>query len=192
MVLSQSEVAAKFPWLELDPDETGFIDSDAAAENTIDPADSGPDLEAQGHLDGYQNTFFNVLAILGAAQGGERLFSVISVVDLFDSTESARAYLKQQLEDIRIFRGEQIGGFAIGEMQELTAPQVGSDARSGQVAAILIEYNIDFNYRFVVWRRGPVVASLVVLAADIKDWTADAQLLALKMDQRIQQVIPFD
>ena len=51
IVLTLAQVQAEFPRLPLDPDGTSYQDNEAAADNSLDPDDTGPDLAARGHLD---------------------------------------------------------------------------------------------------------------------------------------------
>jgi hypothetical protein len=100
-VLTLAQVQAEFPALPLDPDATGYQDNEAAANNSLDPDDSGPDLAARGRLDGYQASFFDPVSIFGGSSSGDQPIVAELSVHLFSNSGAAQAFIRQS----RIFAG---------------------------------------------------------------------------------------
>ena len=101
MVLVQVDIDAEFPELLFDVEESGYVDNDAAAEDTIDPDDTGSDLTDSGRLDGYEHAFFDFDAL-------ERPIILGAQVNLFSSDQEALDFLQRQVDDFRLFQGVEI------------------------------------------------------------------------------------
>ena len=189
MVLDQTDVDAEFPGLSLGVEDSGYVDNEAATEDTIDRNDTAADLTAGGRLDGYRHEFLNPAALFEASPAAGLPVSVEALVDLFDSQRSAQAYLQLQMEDFRRFQGIEIERATLEEFQELGAPDVGTDAVAGRLTYSTVGFKVKLYSTFVAWIKGPVVARIVVGALDDADLRTAVNRLALRMDQRIDGVL---
>ena len=182
MVLGQSDVETFFPSLKFDARGSGYVDNEASADDTIDPSDTTADIEAQGRLDGYEVSFSEPVVTFG--------FVLSSGVDLFDSPESAQAFLQRQISDFRRLAGTEIEqGVTLTAFEEFEAPNIGSDAVSSRITASIVGFDKDITNHFVTWRRGPVVAVVIVVAFDNEDRSVTAGRLARRMDLPIDGVL---
>ena len=153
MVLTQSDIAKRFPTLEQDPGTSAFRDNEAAADETIDPEDTADDLAAQGRLDGYRVDFSDPGA----------LFAINASVDLFDNEGSALAFLLRQAEDLRRLEGSEVDeGVVLGEFQATDAPELGTSAVAGLISVSFAGTDFVANFAFVSWVSGPLVANVGV------------------------------
>lgn len=189
MVLDQADVDAEFPGLPLDVEDSGYMDNEAAAEDTFDPNDTAADLTARGRLDGYEHSFLDLEALLADESApGHPIFGAASV-DLFDSQRSAQAFLQRYTEDFRLLQGIELSGSTLEEFQELGAPDVGTAAVAGRLTVSEEFYETKSYMTFVGWIRGHVRALLFVVALDDADLSAAVNRLALRIDQRIDGVL---
>ena len=123
LVLTDQEVLAEFPGLTIGLDESDYVDNEGAAEASIRPDDTGADLAAQGRITGFGSTY-TVGAVL----------QISSIVELFDTPQSARGYLTSQLQDFPELEGTALGeGFILRGFEELAGPDVGSDSFAGRL-----------------------------------------------------------
>ena len=196
MVLTQADIDAQLaeipkddPKPTLDAEGSGYQDNAAAADDTIDPGDTGSDMEAAGRLDGYANEFLNLLDLLAALLDTEIAqkspLVIESTVHLFDRPESAQAFLLREIEDFRSFAGKDLEDISLEEFQEFPTPDLGDNAAAGLLKLKLPEIDLRVRAAFVRWRRGSVVAVVVVASIGEKDWSGAAEDLARRMDQRI-------
>ncbi len=182
MVLTQPEVAAEFPASQLDDAERGYQDGRAAANDTIDPADGPEDLAAQGRLDGYRHRFTDPTVLFGP--------EVLSTVDLFDTAESAGAFLRRQMEDSRRLVGSEVEeGLTIKSFKDLDTPDVGEDAIGGFLVGSSEGLKVDAGNTFLKWRRGTAVAGVRLISFDGADHADSVRRLAREMDRRIDRVL---
>ena len=197
MVLDQADIRAEFREAALEPEASGYWDNEVAADDTIDPGDTAADLAARGHLDRYEHSFSDLLALMFGAPSEGRPFLVEAIVDLFDGQPSAQALLQRQVQDFRRFQGIEIKGFqgieieglTLEVFEELVAPDLGTDAVSGRFLVTAGGAKAKPYATFVSWVRGPVVALVRVAAHDDADLSAAVNRLALRMDQRIDEVL---
>ena len=188
MVLTQSDVAAEFPMLVFNAGQSGFDDNEDAAIDTIDPDDSGPDLEARGRIDGYDSVFADSAAFLEKTGNP---FTLDTVVGLFDSSESARAFLQREFADFSRFQGREIDtdGTILKEFRPSDVPAVGSDSAGGVVTLSVPELATDFFAPIFEWRRGRIVATIRMIDLEEQDRSGAIGRLAQEMDARIAAVL---
>lgn len=185
VVLTEAEVGAEFPDLEPDRDETGYNDNRRAHEDTIDPDDTGSDLDAQGRLDGYENSLSNLTVLLQPAENQGNAFSLQASVELFSTAQAARAFIRRQAEDYRRFAGTELGeGFTLEDFQQRTAPNVGEETIAARVSVSLD--SVDVTGVFVMWRRGAVAGTVLVASVGEADPSDAVARLAQLMDRRIE------
>ena len=148
MVLTETDIVAEFPGADTDSEGGEYQDNEQAAEDTIDPDDTAENLAFLGRLDGFTVEFARGETLGGGAS-----------VDLFDSPESAAAFLKRQIDDHHRLVGSEIGeGAGLSAFQELEGPDIGTDSAVGQLTISLVAFDVDINGTFVVWQRGSIVA----------------------------------
>src|SRR3989304_752652 len=85
---------------------SGVEDSDAVADDTLDPQATGNDLEDAGFVTGYSLNFED--PTFAALEEGKGVLDASSTVELFEDEAAAAAYLAKLLEDNRRFEGEEI------------------------------------------------------------------------------------
>ena len=191
MVLTQADIQAEFPGLPLDPEDSGYHDNEAAADDSIDPDDTASNLAVRGRLDGYALEFSDPLLLFdGTISAG--VFNIGSSVALFDSPQSAQASIRREIEVLSRLQGNEIEeGVILKEFQESVAPDVGMDTVAGRltVSLDLPGFKRDVASTFVRWRRGPVVAAVGAVALDDKDLSAAIERLAQRMEERIDDVL---
>ena len=182
MILSLPDVQTAFPGFTVDTQSSGYEGNDQAAEGSIDPADTGADLTALGRIDGYKVDFTDLADDLGA--------SMSSLVDLFDSPESATASLQLQITDFKKFEGTDLEeGVNFKEFAEISAPAVGSDTIAGRFVVFVEAFDLSIVQTFVSWRRGPMTAAVLVVAFDTKDRSTIVSFLARQMDAQIDKAL---
>ena len=193
-VLTPEQVQAEFPGLPLDTEDTGFQDNDAAAEDSLDPNDTGRDLAARGRLDGYHSSFFDSAGLFaGRSDGsssGDRPLAANFSVKLFNSSGAAQSFIRQKVQDFRRLQGQEIEeGVTLGQFAPFTASPVGTDTLAGRYTGAIAAFDLEFFGTFIVWRRDNLVLSIDIGATDDRDWAAPAQRLANLMNQRLDGVL---
>ena len=166
IVLTQTDIHAEFANLQPDPGGSGYQDNDAAAQGTIDPDDTALDLASQGRLDGYAANFFEFEALFGAEDAIIRPFQTTSQVDLFDSSESAQAFIKLRVQDFGRFSGREFEeGITLERFQEFVAPEVGEDTAAGLLTRFIADFGWEFTSTYIFWRRGPLQVDPIIRTA---------------------------
>ena len=115
MVLPQLDVDSEFPNLPLNIDSSGYEDSAAAVEGTIDPNDTDSDLG-----------FLDLFALLSGETG--RVMIMNTSVHLFDTPEWTRAFLQSEIEDFSHLQGGEVfqeGGECFFEISAVGRPRSG-------------------------------------------------------------------
>ena len=190
IVLTMDQVQAEFPSLPFDPDGTGYQDNEAAADNSLDPDDTGPDLAARGRLDGYQTTFFDSVGIFGGSSSGDQPIVAELSVHLFSNSGAAQAFIRQSVQNFRRLQGQEIGdGVTLGQFAPFTASPVGTDTLAGRYDFFVDDLGLEFFGTFIAWRRDNLAFSVDIGATDDRDWAAPTQRLAMLMDQRLNGVL---
>ena len=143
MVLSQTDIKAEFPLLELDMEESGYQDNDDAAEATVNPDDTGADLAAMGRLDGYVLSYFDLEALFVDDPSVARPFALSASVDLFESPQAAQAFIQLQIEDYDRLAGSAIEeGVILTGFETSVAPDVGTDAVAGRYGLSILDFDL--------------------------------------------------
>ena len=189
VVLTEAEVGAEFPDLDLDRDETGYNENRRAHEDTIDPDDTGSDLDVQGRLDGYEISLSNSAVFLELEANEGNSFALQAAVDLFSSPSTAWAFIRRQAEDYRRLVGTDVEeGFMLEVFQQRTAPNVGEEAIAAQVVFSVDSQGleVDLSGYFVMWRRGAVVGTALAASVGEADPSEAVGRLAQLMDRRME------
>ena len=181
MVLTQSQIDSEMPGLQLSS-RSGYLTDVDVAKHTLDMDDTGEDVAAQGFVDGYEHLFSDQNAPFGP--------SILTRGYLWDTPDSARVFIRHQMEDAQRLEGSQLpGGITLTEFQGLKAPEVGEDAVAFRVTGTIADYQTEVVTTLLMWRRGPVVATVGVLSFDDEDRSAIVGRLAQQMDHRIDGVL---
>src|SRR3990172_2936128 len=182
MVLPQEEYGEASKDLEIDP-QSGFEDSDEAANDTLDPEDTGDDLKEAGFVTSYSLRFED--PAFSALEEGKGILDVSSTVDLFEDEAAAAAYLAKQLGDYRRFEGEEVEpGTTLEEVEEFVVEGIADDA-TGLVLHVSFA-DSDIYATGVVFTVGRLRAGTGITEADDRDVTADAQRIGRALAERIE------
>ena len=185
VALTEAEVGAEFPDLELDRDATGYNDNRRAIEDTVDPDDTGSDLDAEGRLDGYEIDFSNITVLLQPEANEGQAFTLRAAVDLFSSPSAARAFIRSEADDYSRLAGTEVeSGFSVKVFERRTAPNVGEEAIAARVSVSLD--SVDVSGYYVTWRRGAVTGTVLVASVGEADPSGAVGRLAQLMDRRIE------
>ena len=189
MVLTAEEVKTEFPGLELDTDDIGYQDNEAAARGTVDPTDTAEDLTSKGRIVGYMNVFWDVELLLEGAVSINRPVAIKSAVDLFESEDAAKTILSLKIADFHRFVGEEIlEDVTLVEFEEWEAQEPIPDFVAGRAtySNLIVDGLNAVDYLY--WWRGPVVAAISVVGLDPEHGKAVAAKMAMAMDRRITGV----
>ena len=133
IVLSLENVNSEFPDLKKDAEGVGDQDNVSAASITKDPTDTAKDLEASGRVHGYNSAY----------SSEDLSLTVVSSVDMFETSDSATSFLARHLADYNEFEGVEISqGLLIKEFKEIAPPAIGTDTRRGQYIAIALGFDV--------------------------------------------------
>ena len=170
IVLTPDQVQAEFPGLPLDSEDTGYQDNEAAAEDSLDPEDSGLDLAARGRLDGYEVSFLDSESLFDRSSSGDRPLGAGFSVDLFNSSGAAQAFIRRVVQDYRRLQGREVAeGVTLDKFAPFTAPQVGTDALAGRYSGTVEALDLEYFGTFILWRRDNLVLSSQIVATDDSD-----------------------
>jgi hypothetical protein len=184
MVLPAEDLGASIEGLERD-EHSGVIGNADAADDSIDPDDTGRSLKGAGRVTGYDLEYVHPRLI--SARGGKGTLDVRTAVELFEDPVFATQYLQARLGDYVRFR-KAVPGARLSAYSEFEAVAIGDEAGGRRVKAtfpgVLTGYVTD-----VVFRRGRIVATVEVVRADRSDARQEALRLAVELDRRIQAVL---
>ena len=180
MVLPADELGASIQGLQVD--DSGVVSNKDAADDSVDPEDTGENMKGDGRVTGYELSYEHPKLI--ASKGA---LGVGTSVDLFQDPVYAAQFLHERLNDYDRFKNG-VPGMKFSRYSEFEAVAIGDEA-AGQrlritVPGVLSGYETD-----VVFRRGRMVARVAVARADRKDVREEALRLAADLDRRIQAVL---
>jgi hypothetical protein len=177
MVLTESELDAELTGLQLSV-TSGYFDAQRVITHTIDPADAIVDVQRHGFIAGYEHSFSDLRLPVGP--------SFTSRVYLMDSPESARACTQRFLADLKRLTGSEAQGVTLKSFRQLEAPGLGNDALAVEMTSTIERPDgLQVYTTWVLWSRGPLLASASVLVFDPSDYAATVTRLARRSDERI-------
>lgn len=187
MVLPLEELGPEARALGPDEDESGFIDSDEAADDTTDPEDVAADIEAAGWLGGYDlaATDFDALT------GDEELVGAGTRVSLFEDAEAASAFLAKEVADLERLSGEVISfGLRLARVETFPIEGLGDEAVA-IVGELTFEYaeSGGFFVTSLIFRSDSLVASVDLGWDDQRDALGEVKRIARALDERIKAVL---
>ena len=180
MVLTQEDIDTVLSNLALTGER--FQSHDDVARITIDPADAPSNLQSRGFLDGYERTF----------QDSSDLFSltVSASVYRWDTSNSAKAFIRTEVADLRRLNGNQLQeGIALTDYEELTPPDVGTTAVASRHTVNIEAFDSKINTTLALWQRETIVASIRILASSDGEMASVIGQLSTQMNERIDEVI---
>jgi hypothetical protein len=183
MVLPQTELGELAAGLKQD-DDSGPIGNDEAADETIDPGDSGKSLRSAGRLAGHRLGFGG--SNLAAQRKGQVVYAA-TLVELMEDTVYAAQHLHKQLGDAQRYAGQALGGVELTRVSTFEATDVGNEAEG--LLATVASGGKKLQATVVVFRRGRVLGAAALLRADKDDAQNEARAIAIKLDKRIQDVL---
>jgi hypothetical protein len=182
MVLPKDALGADARGLEVSIG-SGFTDNAAAAEDTTDPKDTGPQLGRAGRIIGYDLSYDDLSEATFARGSG--LIEIDTSVDLFKSARSADAFLTKQVRDARRFRGKSVDfGVRLVASSTFAVGKIGDRAVGLRITGLLGGKR--FYGTISAFRVGPLVASVSYSAADAKPLAAPVARLSRALAQRIR------
>ena len=186
MVLSREQLGAGVEDFEIEPDG-GFDDADDEAEDTFDPDDTGAELKAAG----YENSYGLGYTDSAAIEEERGLFNAGTSAVLFDSDESASAFLAKQFEDFTRLEGEEYEeGLTLETAEGFDGVKVGDEARFVELtiaAEDLEAYFTGFNFRL-----GRLLGRGGIVSFDDTDLRARVEEIAQALEDRVKDVLRGD
>ena len=190
MVLTNEDVGKEFPELEIS-DGSGPQDAVEAARGTVDPDDTGQDVESSGRIDGFLNILFDEMVFSGAVRSPDRPAAFSSSADLYDTEESAANAVTRELSDYQRLTGRQLEGVFLAAFQEFDAPDLGQSAFAGR-AVVTGAFEEPFAIDLIMWHRDRVVAIVSMISLSSEEdagRSAVLERLAQAMDRRVQATL---
>ena len=188
MVLPQEAFGGASDGLEV-ASYSGVKDSSEVADDTLDPEDTGDDLEEAGFVTGYSLGFED--PTLSALEEGKGVLDASSTVELFEDEAAAAAYLAKLLEDNRRFEGEETEpGSTLEGVEEFSVEGIADDA-----TGLILHGSFgdsDFYATGVVFTLGRLRAGVGISRADDSDVMADAERIGRALAERIEGVLLGD
>ena len=182
MVVPKSQLGALGSGLEVALG-SGVVDNAAAADNSLDPEDTGPQLAQAGRLTGYALTYSDLALNSIARRSG--LVSVDTSVSTFTSSSAADAYLTRGIAAATRYAGKDIGQ----SPRHLDEVGVNAVRGLGERAASVTEVESFGDARVystsIGFHTGSIFASVTVTRADAKPALDDALRIAQQFARRI-------
>jgi hypothetical protein len=180
MVLSKHALGPLAKGLRRNSD-SGPTGNKPGADDTIDPRDTARALARAGRVTGYQWSYSS------ARRPPPRGVLGISIeVELFRTEKAASKYLNKQIADFERFRGRELEGLKIADVETFGVDDVGNEARG--VRAIARFGNNALFATVVGFRRGRIVGSASVFLSSELVIPSDVERIARGLDDRIKHV----
>jgi hypothetical protein len=188
MVLPQEDVGEEFADLQID-DESGFVDNEEAADDTVDPEDTADALEQAGRIIGYDLGYSD--DSLSALQAGEGVISVGTDVDLFRDAETASAFVLKQVNDYLRLEGQEIeAGITLEKVDVFAVDGLADEAMGVRARASLGD--VEMYMTFVGFRLDRLLGSAAIGRADDADALSQVEDIARALEQRMKGVLVGD
>lgn len=184
MVLPREALGASVAGFRVDKD-SGPSGNMEAAEDTLDPEDTGRSLGEKGRVTGYDLAFTNPkLASFDRKKG---VYGIETSVELFRDEVYASEYLGKQVADFERFDGTRVDGIAVSGVSSFPLDAVGDEASGFRATARFAGVRI--RQTTAAFRRGRIVAAVSVVRADRENVAEEARRLAHLLDARIEGVL---
>jgi len=167
-----------------------FIDNDNAARASADLLDTAASLAKRGRIVGYTDTYFDASALYATRGMPAGPFQVFTRVQMFDTAESASAWLDRSLQNTRDSVGKTQNRFTLMDLIETPAPDLDDHALiQWSVGVFSGPPSIESTGVLLRWRRGRILAAVQVVTINDESYAGAALGLALTMDARINAVL---
>lgn len=185
MVLPQDDLGDEFADLEVEAD-SGFVDNEVAADDSVDPDDTTEDLDEAGRLNGYDLTYSD--PDLSALEAGQGILSVSTEIDLFKDAGSASDMFAKQIEDHLRLEGEEIKtGTTLEDVERFAVNGLADEAVGLRQRASFNDAQV---YGTVVaFRLDRLVGAASLARADDADDNSQVAQIAQSLEQRIESVL---
>jgi hypothetical protein len=169
--------------------ESGFKTNELSVEGHFDPADEADDLELFGQVREYVRAYGPPPVDGQIPQ--EEAISFVSSARLFEDPSGASDYLEDELADIEGSVGKDMGGATIEEVERFKVGGIADEAAGVRTTLVLPD---DGSERpaygtQVFFRRGRLLLTIAVVRTDDEDVSAELEVLARSLDERIQVVL---
>lgn len=185
LVLPQEELGDDFADLEIDED-SGFVDNEEAADNTIDPDDTAEDLERTGRINGYALEYSD--PTFSALEAGEGGLSVGTTVTLFEDDSGASDFFAKEVDDFQRLEGDEIEvGFILEEVETFAV-----DGLAGEAIGIRAQASfgdVRFYVTTVGFRLDRLVGAATITRADDSNVDSQAEEMARALEERMKGVL---
>ena len=186
MVLPQEVLGEEFAGLEID-DDSGFVDNEEAADDTIDPEDTAENLERAGRVNGYE-LGYEAADWFSLLEAGEGVLSVGTDVDLFRDGGVASDFVAKQLGDYLRLKGEEIeAGITLEEVETFQVPGLADEAVG--VRSRITFGDAQMYGTFVGFRLDRLLGSAAIGRADDANVNSQVEEIARALEQRIEGVL---
>ncbi len=179
MLVPKQDLGALAWGLNLDRSVSGRISHNEAAEDTVDPRDTGRGLARAGRLHGYDLTY----SASRPSPSGVVLIS--QGIELFRTEEAASATLKKHVADYMRFRGRTVDGIKLARVEEFDV-DAGDEANGLRIRAVYRARGITVYSALAAFRRGRVVGHGHILLRRELGVTGDVDRLVGAMDDRVR------
>ena len=181
MVLQPEEVQAGLPGLTLI--SAGALTAQDVARHSFDPTDTGDNLIKEGFQVAYEHSFGTPQIPLSV--------TVPARAYLWDEVQAAEKFLHRSVTEGQRLVGEGLqGGMVVSSYDSFQPPTLGDASVAATVSGSTVMFpGVSFETTVVSWRRGPIVATVGVLAVDGEDRRTLLSSLATTMDRRIDGVL---
>jgi hypothetical protein len=186
MVLPPEDLGAEAKDLQISGD-SGPLDPDYVAADTIDPADDPAAIISSGFEEGY--LLLLVDQSLESLTNGEGLFATGTSLTLYDVAEAAQAALEKERADTEAFTGQDVGGFTLGASTFEENDDVGEQAFSYTLALDFVQPESTTHLTVVQFRVDRLLATATIARGDEADVAEEVQALAAELLVRIEGVM---
>lgn len=188
MALSIADLGEQYAEYEVTED-SGFRTNEESAARDFDPGDEAQDLERFERIKEYERVYERPEA--DGASDEEGPVIVASGVQLFQDSKGASGYFADDLADLEHNIGkesegtilEQVERFDVADIEDESAA-VRLELASGDDDPVVRSYGTRVSFR-----RGRLVASLLVVRTDDEDIGTEVEALALRLNDRIGAVL---
>ena len=189
MVLPQEDIGEEFADMEID-DDSGFVDSEEAADDTIDPEDTADDLEQAGRVNGY-SLGYETPDWFSALLAGAGLLAVGTDLDLFEDAEAASDFVLKQINDYLSLEGEEVEVGVTLEKVDVFEVEGLADEAMGVKARISFG-DLEMYVTFVGFRIDRLLGSASIGRADDADVLSQVEDIVRALEERIEGVLLGD
>lgn len=189
MVLSMAELRDVYPGFE-GIEVSSFKTNEQTAAEDFNPQDEAEDLQRFGRVKEYIRTYGS--PEMEEPLGPEQAFLLASRVQLFQEAEGASGYLKDDLAEMEADAGKESEGAVVEQAKRFKVKGIGDESAGMRARMVFPEDNgpgIEAYGTWVFFRRGCLLASVVLVTMEDTDVSATVEALSREADNRIQAIL---